>query len=203
MIGVTRLVHGAGRLEKMALRIFVAIELSDGVRAAIATLVDRLKKRCAGVRWISATQWHLTVKFLGEVPDGDVDAVCAAVASVARASDPFGLQTHDCGCFPPRGGVRIVWAGVEDVGGRLLRCVEAVENEIDQLGFAREQRPFAAHVTVGRVKEDSSRGRIREAVKNDKLQTIEQEVTELVVMSSVLRPTGSEYSVVSRAKLGE
>jgi 2'-5' RNA ligase len=98
--------------------------------------------------------------------------------------------------------VRIVWAGVEDASGFLLRCVAAVENDMEQLGFAREQRPFTAHVTVGRIKEDSSRGRIREAVESEKLQTVEQVVTELVVMSSVLTPTGSEYSVVSRAKLG-
>jgi len=186
----------------LTLRLFVAIELSDEMQMTIATLVDRLRSKCSGVRWIPQTQWHLTVKFLGEVPDGNVNAICEGIANAAGGSEAFELRSRGCGCFPPRGGARIVWAGVDDSSGRLLQCVAAVEDEMEQLGFSREQRPFAAHVTVGRVKEDSSRGRIRETVESESLQTVAQEVKELVVMSSILHPTGPEYSVISRAKLG-
>ena len=180
----------------------MAIELSDQVRGALQALVDGLRVMRVDARWVPAAQWHLTVKFLGEVPDGEVAGVCAGVGRAGRESEPFELRTQGCGCFPPHGAVRIVWAGVEDLSGRLLNCVSAVEREMEKVGYPVEQRPFAAHVTIGRVKEDISRGKIREAVQAAKLRSAEQNVEDLVVMSSILRPSGSEYSVVSRARLG-
>ena len=183
------------------MRLFVAIELSDAVRKALAATQAALKWVCEDVRWIPLEQLHLTVKFLGEVADGDVAAVSEAMESAAAESKPFVMRVGECGCFPERGAVRIVWTkGVEEKG-LLAGCVAAVEAQIEPLGFPREHRPFAAHITIGRVREDRSQGKVRTLVQAHSGKVVQQDVLSLTLMSSALSPKGSTYTVVSRAKL--
>jgi 2'-5' RNA ligase len=98
--------------------------------------------------------------------------------------------------------VRVVWAGAEESAGALMRCVEAVGEELNRLGFAPEDRPFSPHITIGRVREDSSGGRIRKAVESAKFGALDQPVESITLMSSVLSPKGPTYAAVSRAALG-
>jgi len=183
-------------------RLFVAIELSDEVRSALAVAQNAFGRTIDGVRWVRPEQLHLTVKFLGETPDADVPRVAEAVARGAARSRPFEMQLTECGCFPPRGPVRIVWVGTHDPSGSLQDCVNAAEDEMEKIGFPKESRPFSAHLTIGRAKEGRSTGEVRSAVESAKVKPVRQAVHELTLMSSVLSPKGSSYSVVSRSKLG-
>ena len=109
------------------MRLFVAIELTDEVRGALQEVQKALGRVTDGVRWVRPEQLHLTVKFLGETPDGEVSRVAEAVARSAARSRAFEMQLTECGCFPPRGPVRIVWVGTHDPSGALQECVNAVE----------------------------------------------------------------------------
>lgn len=184
------------------MRLFIAIEFSDEVRSTLSEVQAGLAPKCEGVRWIPAEQVHLTVKFLGEVPDRDVNKVAEAVARAAATATPCGLAIAGCGCFPPRGPVRIVWAGGSEGTGALLQCVEGVETELAQLGYPKERRPFSPHITIGRVKEDRSGGRLRSAVEDHTYPSVEEAISSITVMSSVLSPKGPTYTPVSRTKLG-
>ena len=185
------------------MRLFVAIELDDPIRLALSSAQAELGRQCDGVRWVPAHQLHLTAKFLGEVRDPDVSAVADAVARAAAQAVPCNMTIKGCGCFPRRGPVRIVWAGANEESGALLQCVEAVESELEQIGFAKERRPFSPHMTIGRVREDRSGGQIRAAAEAVTLDAGEQPVRSLTLMSSVLSPQGPTYSAVSRTNLGE
>lgn len=184
------------------MRLFVAIELSDTVRKSLVATQAGLKRKCPDVRWTQPEQLHLTVKFLGEVPESDVVAVSRAVSEAAAVSKAFVMQVRECGCFPERGAVRIVWVGARSERGALAECVAAVEAQVEPLGFPREHRPFAGHITIGRVREDRSTGAIRSAVADLAQPILEQDVSSLALMSSELSPRGSAYTVISRAKLG-
>ncbi len=185
------------------MRLFVAIELTDKVRSALLDVGTRLRRRCDGVRWIPAHQLHVTLKFLGEVADRDAGDVAGAVERAAANAGSFKLAIEGSGCFPPLGRVRIVWAGLKEETGRLLRIIEAMEGELELIGFARERRPFSPHITIGRVKEDVSNGTIRTAVDKFACRPAEQEVTAVTLMSSVLSPNGPTYTAVSRTNLGQ
>jgi 2'-5' RNA ligase len=180
------------------MRLFVAIELDDTIRSALKSAQVELGARCAGVRWLPAHQLHLTAKFLGEVRDTDVSDVSEAVARSAAEAESFDMNIEGCGCFPKRGPARIVWAGANEVSGNLLKCIEALESEMEQVGFTREQRSFSPHITIGRVREDRSGGRIRAAADGLTLDAGIQAVASLTLMSSVLSPKGPTYAVVSR-----
>ena len=184
------------------MRLFVAIEFADHVRSALKDIQVALGSQCDGVRWIPVEQVHVTVKFLGEVPDPKVMNVADAVARAAARVTPFTMELGGCGCFPPRGPARIVWAGLHEESGELARCAEAVETELEELGFRRERRSFSPHVTIGRVREDRSHGRIRSAADAFVFEPVDQDVSSITLMSSVLSPKGPTYTAVSKTNLG-
>ena len=185
------------------MRLFVAILLDHEVRATLERVQQKLARECPDVRWVRPDQLHVTAKFLGEVPDRDAVRVSKALEQAAVRLGPFEMTLKRCGCFPPRGAVRIVWAGIEEPTGSLLRTVEAVEGALADLGFPRARRPFSPHITIGRVKFDTSGGSWRPAVSEFEFPAQVQPVEELTLMSSILAPRGPTYSVVSTATLGE
>ncbi|HNQ24726.1 MAG TPA: RNA 2',3'-cyclic phosphodiesterase [Phycisphaerae bacterium] len=183
------------------MRLFVAILLDEPVRLGLKRVQEHLTPGCSGVRWVRWDQLHVTLKFLGEVRDGDVPKVCSAVTEAAATLPAFDMTLRGTGCFPPRGLVRIVWAGIDEPTGTVVRLAEAVENRLADLGFPREQRPFSPHITIGRVKEDHSNGGIRRAVGAGSFAALPQAVERIAVMASVLAREGPTYSIVSRANL--
>ena len=96
------------------MRLFVAIELSGEVKASLIRAQSVLRKRCDGVRWLGEAAMHLTLKFLGDVDDNDVVETTEAVALGIDGSESFDMVVGGCGCFPDRGPVRIIWAGVSE-----------------------------------------------------------------------------------------
>jgi len=183
------------------MRLFIAIELSDEVRSALAEVQRSLHRWSSMVRWIEPAQLHMTLKFLGEVAEEKAAAISEALVRAAGAVATFELSLAECGCFPPRGQVRIVWVGAKDETGRLISLVENIERETEEPGFVRENRPFSPHLTVGRVREDASGGKVREAVQAAKVTPVSQRISQVTLMCSRLSPKGSSYSVVSRARL--
>jgi len=183
------------------MRLFVALELDEAVRARLNRVQTGLQRLGSDVRWIPRDQLHVTLKFLGEVNDRDVSGVSAAVRFAAGRHSPFSFDVAGCGCFPPAGPVRIVWVGVGEGADPLVQVARSVDDELSKLGFPKENRPFSAHVTVGRVKEDRSGGRIRQAVQAARCEPAGQDATSVTLMSSVLSRTGPTYAAVSRAPL--
>ncbi len=184
------------------MRLFVAILLDDAVKSALRAAQTSLAQRCPDVRWVSPPLLHLTVKFLGETADGHVAAVCDAVTEAIDDVAPFRLTVGGCGCFPRHGPVLIVWAGVAENSGILGACAERIDLAMEKFGFAREQRQFSPHVTLGRVRNDRSNERIRSGVQDCVLGPIDQSVSAVTVMSSVLSPNGATYTTVATLALG-
>ena len=101
------------------LRTFIAIELDDALIRDLTKLRTRIDAGGSGVRWMSAGQMHLTLKFLGDLDERRLPELCHALTGIAATHDPFDMRLAGAGCFPPRGPLRIVWAGFEESTGRL------------------------------------------------------------------------------------
>ncbi len=179
-----------------AVRLFIAVEMTRQVRDELRSIQGRLREFAGDVRWTRAEQMHLTLKFLGDTPDEQVEAVCGAAGEVAAQLAPFELSLSLCGCFPPRGAVRIVQCGVADASGSLQQAGELCEDAFDSLGFARERRPFKPHLTIGRVREDRTHGRLRTAVEQIEAKPVAQMVDAIAVVRSDLHPSGARYTNV-------
>jgi len=184
------------------MRTFVAVELDESIRRGLSKLQDRLRQFDRAVRWVRPESIHLTIKFLGEVPDQQIADVCAGVDEAATASSGFEISVAGAGCFPPRGPARVVWAGLTEPTGRLAACQQACEQALGRLGFAPEARAFHPHLTLGRVKQASSGPDLRPAI--ERLADFgggRQRVVELVLFESQLRREGAIYVPLHRARL--
>lgn len=181
------------------MRLFVAIELSGAVKASLIRAQSVLRKRCDGVRWVGESAMHLTLKFIGDVDDNDVVETTEAVSLGVDGVASFDMEVGGCGCFPDRGPVRIIWAGVSEPSGALAACAGEIERRLEELGFPRERKPFSPHITLGRVHDDRSGGRIRSIVQAHAIEPLNEPVYGVSVMASELSPRGATYARVSRA----
>ncbi|NLX13454.1 MAG: RNA 2',3'-cyclic phosphodiesterase [Phycisphaerales bacterium] len=186
------------------MRCFVAIELPEEIRKRLLELQSRFGKLDRFVRWVHPDQIHLTVKFLGEVPDRQVSAVCAAAKAAAAASRPFEVEISGTGCFPDHGPVRVLWAGIPELPPPLLTVQQAMEKHCVELGFPRETRAFRPHLTLGRTREGASASMVRTALEREAGFVVGRfDVEALTVFQSVLQPAGATYSILAHARLGE
>ena len=94
------------------IRTFVAVELSPETRSAAARLIERLRPAGAKVSWVKADNMHLTLKFLGDVPNVEIPAVCQAVAASSMNIAPFEIECGGAGAFPDARKPRTIWLGV-------------------------------------------------------------------------------------------
>ncbi|MGC3997144.1 MAG: RNA 2',3'-cyclic phosphodiesterase [Anaeromyxobacter sp.] len=188
-------------------RLFVALEPPEPVRRRLAALSAGLR-RSAGraadeLRWVSDDNLHLTLQFLGAVPDERVDAVLAAVAAAAAAGRPLSLEVKGAGGFPNARRPRVIWLGLGGEAAALGPLAEDLGRRLAPLGFPPEGRPFSAHLTVARARDPRGApglgGALAAAAQGD---GVPWRAAELVLFESHLSPRGPSYEVRLRAPLG-
>ena len=188
------------------LRLFVACELSEEIRAALARLqADLRRHRLDNLRWVRPQGIHLTLKFLGETPAQKVAAIEAALAAASTGVGPFALSLGEVGTFGDRRGPRVIWVDVSGELETLAGLQKRVETAMGGLGFTPEQRPFSPHLTLARVPPEhvASLGpRIQEAIAGVQVAKVAQTVTEVSLMRSILQPGGAVYQKVAAWALG-
>jgi len=182
-----------------AVRSFIAIELP-------IELVTRLKDFHAGlssanlrcVKWVDPGSIHLTLKFLGNVDAGRLEAVKMAAASATSLQRPFQLSTASTGFFPGPQRARVFWLGLEGDTGELGGLQQSIDKAMAGLGFESDNRPFTAHLTLARLRDECSgaeslefTGLVRSAVFESGPPMMVQSVA---LMRSQLTPRGALYT---------
>jgi len=187
----------------MAIRTFLALDLDASVRRVIATVAGQLPVGESKVRWLEPQNLHVTMKFLGDVPDADVMGICRAVEDAAAGLEPVEFDVVGLECTPARGPVKMVWAGVCESGRTLTNTFAGLESAMEALGFDVERRAFRPHVTVGRFRYCSDPSGMRQAVARlgDEQFGI-QSAGEVVVYSSQLTKQGPVYAAMAHCNLG-
>jgi len=139
------------------IRSFIAIELPEEIRQALAELQARLQtEKQPAVKWVDPYGIHLTLKFLGSIAAAKTSDITSAMEEAARDIAPFPLEVKGVGVFPNFKRVRVVWVGVEGDILQLKLLQQRIESSLVPLGFARESRPFTPHLTLARVREKGS-----------------------------------------------
>ncbi len=194
-------------MQAKPLRLFIAIELSPEVRQAIGRVQDDLKRRLPSkvVRWTNPDGIHLTLKFLGDTPPDKAPAVREALAIAAAGFGPFDLRIAGFGCFPDPRKPRVLWVGIPDAPKPLAGLQRAIDLHTSRLGYARDTRPYSAHLTLGRVND-----RLDPAQRKALTSLLEQTqvgevgvapVDEVVLFQSDLQPGGAVYTALARLPL--
>jgi RNA 2',3'-cyclic 3'-phosphodiesterase len=170
------------------------------VRARLAAEVERLRPQARDVAWVARDNLHLTLKFLGGVEPDRLDTLAEALVAAVARHPGFDLVVRGLGAFPSRTRPRVLWAGVDAGGAALATLAAGIDDAIEPLGFAREARPFSAHVTLGRVREPRSDPRLAGALTLDEVFG-RQRVLRVSLMRSELSPRGARYTELAAAPL--
>jgi RNA 2',3'-cyclic 3'-phosphodiesterase len=186
-------------------RIFVAVDISDDARRRVSAYAETLRRDFPNLRvgWEKAEKLHLTLKFLGETNENQLNDLIGVIEKTARQISDFKLQISDTGVFPSLRNPRILWLGLKDSSGSLSRINEILESECENVGFTREKRNYKAHLTIARLREPRDSKQIAQKHLENKFEPVEFNVSEFVVYESKLQPIGSIYTAILRQRLGK
>jgi len=179
------------------IRAFVAIRLSAQVIGAITEFAAKIGALGAQVAWVKPANFHLTLRFLGDQADvAKLEPLKAALSAVAAETRPFVIGARGIGAFPDWHRARVVWVGLESA--ELMTLAERVEASAVSAGFERERRPYAAHLTVGRVRgfhrwRETARA-LQDWAEHDFGSS---PIDSMTLYRSILSPEGSIYQALA------
>jgi len=178
------------------IRAFLAIEPPAAILDAAGILQEKLKKETTGkVSWTKPQGNHLTLKFFGNIDENDKKNICAAVGKQVALIPPILIKIAGIGCFPNSKKPRVLWLGASGDIEKIAKLQAQLEEDFEKLGFARENRNFRPHLTLGRIKNPSEVTGVGEAInKYIDYSAGEFICKEVVLFQSELTPQGAIYS---------
>jgi 2'-5' RNA ligase len=186
------------------MRTFIAIEIPDEIKQGMAEIQRRLRDSGVNAGWTRPDGIHLTLKFLGEVSEAKVPEIRTALVRAAGGCGGFQLEVMGVGTFPNPGSARVVWIGVSDETGMLVKLQTAVEEAMVGLGFEKEMRKFTPHLTLGRIRYIRSRDqwlKSLDTVRDARLSSFEVRTVSLI--KSELKPSGALYTNLGVSELNQ
>jgi 2'-5' RNA ligase len=182
-------------------RLFVALEIPTEVRDEFAALINELRAADSSfsknrARWVRPENLHVTLKFIGHVDNGKLDAIRGALAEV-RFDSPAELRFRGLGFFPNAKRPRVFWAGVE-TSPNLAPLAAEIDTRLKKLGILSETKEFAPHLTLARFDPPGiSEGLSAVAQVNVAREFGAARTGEFHLFESKTRPTGAEYTRLS------
>lgn len=170
------------------MRIFIAALIPPEVRQAIKDYVESIKEKWEGVRWENWEKFHVTLKFLGEVDESKLGDIEESLRLGGQGVVSFEMTITGLGGFPTLRRPRVLFVDLSD-NNELSKFQLSLEERLEDIGFARENRRFKPHITVGRTKGYSS---IRGPFPSPKRLSFR--ISEIGIMRSVLNKKGSEHT---------
>lgn len=178
------------------IRCFVAVELPYELRLKIDDYIISLKKIAPKIKWIKAKNLHITLKFLGEIPQSSLQKVQNEMSAVTNVVNPFEMSIQGAGFFPVQNKPRVVWLGLGNENNSIFKLHEWIDKKLEPLGFEREKRRFSPHLTLGRIKFSDNFRHLSEYIHQNEFASSKFIVNQILLMKSELKPTGAEYSQI-------
>ncbi len=185
------------------IRTFIALDITPKSRPLAYGLSQKLAEAGADVNWEPQEKMHITLKFLGDIPNPEVYDICRLAQQAVAPFAPFMFRLCGAGAFPRVDKPRTVWMGVEEGSREISEIANALDAAMQTRGFPRELRKYAPHLTLGRVQHATPvLAKLTELIQQydayDGGKTFAQSVT---IYASHLARTGSSYTVLATAPL--
>jgi RNA 2',3'-cyclic 3'-phosphodiesterase len=217
------------------LRAFIAIQLSDQLKSQIGDLQANLKRRAPevrGVGWARPESIHLTLRFLGDIEETQVEPLKRVLEAAAAEARPFSLEARGLGAFPTPQRARVIWLGLHGLSGgvsgkesaaphaestrdarderrpddaltALVALQAAIEEGVVGLGLAREDRPFMPHLTLARIRERKAMEPLIRLLTSHRDHLVgSMRADAIALVRSELRPEGAVYTSLVEVPLG-
>jgi 2'-5' RNA ligase len=183
-------------------RLFVALDLDDDARRAIAVLQQRAGQALGdprSMKMVDPAHMHLTLAFLGEIPGHDVPPIVDAL-SISINVHPFAAAFGGLGVFPPGGAPRVLWLGVEEGADEIVEVQRVVAGRLGGLGMKLEPRPFHPHLTLARWRASRPADR-QHAPAVESRAVARVKVDRVTLYQSRLSAAGPAYTALTHATL--
>ena len=179
------------------IRTFIAIELPESVRG----MIDRFQREASGqnfrLRWVKPENIHITLKFIGDTSEEVIEQITTDIFRTPSLFNKFTIALGGTGIFPNMRRPRVYWSGIIKGVPELTQIADLVNNRCAFLSVPREERPFRAHVTLGRFKTDPTPDLMQKFISSELMVTGDLQISRMVLMKSVLRKEGPEYSILA------
>ena len=174
------------------MRLFVALEIPTTTRENLATLMAALRAMTGEARWVRPDNLHVTLKFLGEVGEDELEAVETALARI-RSDQAVTLEFRGLGFFPNDRKPRVFWAGIE-ASSNLKTLAADIEGAMEKCGIARDKREFSPHLTLARLECPLPPALRKTIAENAQREFGSLRTGEFRLVQSRLKPSGAEYT---------
>lgn len=182
------------------MRVFLAISVSEEVRMLARQTKEKFAACSTNIKWVEYENYHLTVKFLGDVSAAKVIQIKDLMQTVGDNCPPFRLKITGLGFFPNRFRPRVMWLGM---GGEIDKAQflgNRVDNYLYDLGFESEKQ-HRFHLTLGRMRSEFESDQMLDQAAALKIKPIYFQVDEFHLMESILRKEGPVYKIIDSFKL--
>lgn len=184
-------------------RLFIAMPLPQPVETGLGRLLGRLRPKSRNVKWVPAENIHLTIKFLGDTDRSLIPRIISAINSVATSYQPFETELDLVGAFPNLQRPRVFWVGSSREMPGLANLARDIDHQLQALKFAKETRPFKAHLTLGRVRQGKQIDELGDFLGSFELAPLSLCLDRLVLFQSTLTPSGAVYVRLHEVSLGQ
>jgi len=184
------------------IRTFIAFKLPKNIISSIGEIQNRFKSYAFKARWVNPENIHLTLKFLGDINYFAIEKVSEAIINAVNGHAPISLAVKGAGVFPGIKRPRVIWVGLTGEIEKLVGIQNDIEENLEELGFPREKRPFRGHLTLGRIKEKINPKKLLDAMK--KFEKFESKLfiaDKIFLFKSELKSTGSVYKELKNISL--
>lgn len=172
------------------MRVFIAVDLPNEIRDALRNVQQQLQPLTDSARWVSPESIHVTLKFIGEIPEKRIDDVDAALTGLTWK--PFTVTVHGVGFFPGTRSPRVFWAGME--APTMQGLAEQLDTRMERAGFEKEKRAFRPHITLARARDSRIESAlVAGAAEYEAHQFGAFTVDRMFLFKSTLKSSGAEY----------
>ena len=185
-------------------RLFLAIPIKTNDNGFIP-LLEGLRRQLAHekrINWVNPEHIHLTLKFIGNTPNEDIPKIIDGVGEMLQNHKSFTMDFNRTGVFGSRYAPRVLWLGMQNTPQELYELEEDTLSTFDKLGYLRDRQNFVPHITLGRIKELCEKQYFQKIVAaTEQKSYIKQDVNEIILFQSILRPEGAFYKEIKRFEL--
>ena len=189
------------------MRVFIAIDIDEIIKQDLADLQAELQRKVdtkrSDAKWTNPENIHLTLKFLGEAKDAQVVEICNVAKEVASRYEKFDIDFEKVGHFGGKS-ARVLWVGAGENCTELSELQQELEEELAEIGWAKENRKYAAHLTLCRIKNPSAGFKLAQltpSYDDFKLGTCSADA--ITVYQSELTSSGPNYIVLGNYGLAD
>lgn len=183
------------------IRCFIALELPVQIQETLGKIIGQLKRSGADVKWVDPANIHLTLKFLGEIPESEVLRTGLTINGLKGKFKAIDSGLGGLGAFPSLDSPRVIWAGLAKGGEEIKEIQREVEKLTADITEEEKGRSFSPHLTLGRVRSNKNIMQLKDAIRKADVLQNDFKITRLVLMKSTLTQEGAIYTELNEVEL--